>query len=153
MSAETRINELGIRLPEPMRPAANYVPAVRTGNLLFLSGAGPIGEDGRPIRGKLGDTMSVDGGQAAARLVALQLLAVLRQELGSLDRVQRIVKLLCMVNATEDFGQQPQVANGASDLFVEVFGEAGRHARSAVGMASLPMGIPVEIEMIVEVAD
>ena len=126
---------------------------MRTGNLLFLSGAGPIGEDGRPIRGRLGDTMSVGGGQAAARLVALQLLAVLRQELGSLDRVRRIVKLLCMVNSTPDFGQQPQVANGASDLFVDVFGEAGRHARSAVGMASLPMGIPVEIEMIVEVED
>lgn len=153
MSAETRINELGITLPEPMRPAANYVPAVRTGNLLFLSGAGPIGDDGRPVTGKLGDTMSVEDGQEAARLVALQLLAVMRRELGSLDRVRRIVKVLCMVNSTPGFGQQPQVANGASDLFVEVFGDAGRHARSAVGMAALPVGIPVEIEMIVEVAD
>lgn len=151
MTPETRLETMGITLPEPMTPAANYVPAVRTGDLLFLSGAGPIGADGRPVTGKLGDTMTVEAGQSAARLVALQLLAVMRRELGSLDRVRRIVKVLCMVNSTPEFGQQPQVANGASDLFVEVFGEAGRHARSAVGMASLPVGIPVEIEMIVEV--
>lgn len=153
MSAEAKLKELGIELPTRMAPAANYVPAVRTGNLLFLSGAGPITPDGSPVRGKLGYDMEVAAGQAAARLVALQLLAAIREALGSLDRVSRIVKVLCMVNSSPDFGEQPQVANGASDLFVEVFGEAGRHARSAVGMASLPVGIAVEIEMVVEVAD
>jgi len=153
MSAEVRLKELGIELPTRMTPVANYVPAVRTGNLLFLSGAGPIKPDGSPLRGKLGADMDVPAGQEAARLVALQLLAAIRDELGSLDRVSRVVKVLCMVNSTPDFGQQPQVANGASDLFVALWGEAGRHARSAVGMASLPVGIAVEIEMIVEVND
>lgn len=153
MSAEAKLKELGIELPERMTPQGSYVPAVRTGNLLFLSGAGPIGGDGKPVRGKLGYDLELEQGQAAARLVALQLLASIRQELGSLDRVSRIVKVLGMVNCTPDFGQQPQVINGASDLFVELWGEAGRHARSAVGMASLPVGIAVEIEMIVEVAD
>jgi len=151
MSAESKLKELGIELPTRMAPAGSYVPAVRTGNLLFLSGAGPIGTDGRPVIGKLGADMDVAGGQAAARLVAYQLLATIRQELGSLDNVSRVVKLLGMVNCTPDFGQAPQVINGASDLFIELWGDAGRHARSAVGMASLPMGIAVEIEMIVEI--
>ena len=153
MNAEARLEELGIQLPEPMTPVGSYVPAVQTGNLLFLSGAGPIDAAGKPTRGKLGADLSVEEGQAAARLVALQLLAVTRRELGSLDRVKRIVKVLGMVNATPDFGEAPQVINGASDLFVELFGDAGRHARSAVGMATLPVGIAVEIEMIIEVAD
>lgn len=151
MNAEARLAELGITLPTRMAPAGSYVPAVQTGNLLFLSGAGPIGEDGKPVCGKLGRDMDVAQGQAAARLVALQLLATIRQELGSLDRVKRVVKVLGMVNCTPDFGEQPQVINGASDLFIELWGDAGRHARSAVGMSSLPVGIAVEIEMIVEV--
>jgi enamine deaminase RidA (YjgF/YER057c/UK114 family) len=133
-----------------MAPAGSYVPAVQTGNLLFLSGAGPIGDDGKPVCGKLGREMDVAQGQAAARLVALQLLATIRDHCRSLDRVKQVVKVLCMVNCTPEFGDSPAVANGASDLFVEVFGEAGRHARSAVGMNALPVGIAVEIEMIVE---
>jgi enamine deaminase RidA (YjgF/YER057c/UK114 family) len=151
VSAEQRLSELGITLPKRMAPAGSYVPAVQTGNLLFLSGAGPIDADGKPVRGKLGKDMDVAQGQAAARLVALQLLATIREHCGSLDRVKRIVKVLCMVNCTPEFGESPAVANGASDLFVEIFGEAGRHARSAVGMNALPIGIAVEIEMIVEV--
>lgn len=151
MSADARLKELGIELPEPMTPAGSYVPAVRTGALLYLSGAGPIDHDGNLTRGKLGDDLSIEEGQAAARLVSLQLLGAIQRELGSLDRVRQVVKLLCMVNSTPDFGHPPQVANGASDLLVEVFGEAGKHARSAVGMATLPFGMAVEIEMIVEV--
>ena len=129
---------------------ANYVPAVRTGNLVFLSGHGPF-QDGKLIRGKLGADLDVDAGREAACAVVVQLLASLRAELGTLDSVSRIVKLLCMVNCTPDFGDHPAVANGASDLLVEIFGEAGRHARSAVGMQALPAGMAVEIEMIVEV--
>ena len=151
MSAEEKLTELGLELPETMTPVGSYVPAVQAGNLLFLSGAGPIDNAGKVTRGKLGADLSMEEGKAAARLVALQLLAVIRQELGSLDRVKRGVKVLGMVNATPEFGESPQVINGASDLFVAVFGEAGRHARSAVGMATLPIGIAVEIEMIVEV--
>ena len=132
-------------------PLANYVPAVRTGNLVYLSGHGPV-VDGSLIRGKLGADLDIEAGYAAARAVMVQLLASLRAELGTLDSVSRVVKLLCMVNCTPEFGDQPAVANGASDLLVEVFGEAGRHARSAVGMQSLPIGMAVEIEMIVEVA-
>ncbi len=153
MSAEEKLIELGIELPQPSTPVGSYVPAVRTGNLLFLSGAGPIDNDGNVTRGKLGADMSVEEGQAAARLVGIQLLGTIRRELGNLDRVARIVKVFGMVNAAPDFGQPPQVINGASDLFIEIFGENGRHARSAVGMATLPVGIAVEIEMIVEVAD
>jgi enamine deaminase RidA (YjgF/YER057c/UK114 family) len=131
---------------------ANYVNAVRTGNLLFLSGKGPWSEKGgaRP-HGKLGREYTVEQGYAHARSVGLDLIAVMRSELGSLDRVKRVVKVLGMVNAVPDFEDQPKVINGCSDLFVEVFGERGRHARSAVGMSSLPMGIPVEIECIVEI--
>jgi enamine deaminase RidA (YjgF/YER057c/UK114 family) len=153
MSAEAKLKELGIELPPLGGPAGNYVPAVRTGNLLYLSGAGPVDAAGNLAKGKLGADMSIEEGSAAARLVALYSLAVIRRELGSLDRVKQVVKLLCMVNATPDFQHPPQVANGASDLLVEVFGDAGRHARSAVGMATLPFGMAVEIEMIVEVTD
>lgn len=148
-NAEAKIAELGLDLTTNP-PMANYVPAVRSGKLVFLSGHGPF-QDGKLIRGKLGADLDVEAGQAAARAVVVQLLASLRAELGSLDAVARIVKLLCMVNCTPDFGDHPAVANGASDLLVEIFGEAGRHARSAVGMQSLPAGMAVEIELIVEV--
>ena len=148
--AEAKIAELGLDM-STSAPLANYVPAVRTGNLVYLSGHGPV-VDGSLIRGKLGADLDIDAGYAAARAVMVQLLASLRAELGTLDSVSRVVKLLCMVNCTPEFGDQPAVANGASDLLVEVFGEAGRHARSAVGMQSLPVGMAVEIEMIVEVA-
>ena len=146
MSAEKRLKELGIQLAPPSPPVANYVNAVRTGNLLFLAGKGPSA-----VKGKLGAEFSVEQGYQHARSVGLALLAVMKAELGSLDRVKRVVKLLGMVNGTPEFTDQPKVINGCSDLFVEVFGDKGKHARSAVGMGSLPNGIPVEIECIVEV--
>lgn len=152
MEIERRMAEQGIVLPPVSRPVATYVNAVRTGNLLFLSGKGPTRPDGTPARGKLGRDVTVEEGYEDARSVGLALLAVMKAELGDLDRVQRIVKVLGMVNATEDFEDHPAVVNGCSDLFVAVFGDKGRHARSAVGMGSLPRGIPVEIECVVEVA-
>lgn len=152
MGAEARLVELGIELPVPMTPAGTYVPAVRTGSLVFCSGAGPVGADGSIVRGKVGVEVGLEEAQAAARLTGLQLLATLRRELGSLDHVTRIVKVLGMVNCAPGFNRTPEVVNGCSDLLVEVFGEAGRHARSAVGMAELPFDIPVEIELIAEVA-
>lgn len=151
MSIESRLAELGITLATPRPPQANYVSAVTTGNYVYLSGTGPYRPDGTIMTGKVGDTATLEDGQAAARLTMLALLANLRAEIGSLDRVQRIVKLLGMVNCTPEFQQQPEVINGASDLLVEIFGERGRHARSAVGMAALPRNITVEIEMIVEI--
>ena len=151
-SPEERLEQMGITLPEPQAPVANYVPAVRTGDLLFLAGSGPArGADGKVTLGKLGRELSVEQGYESARLVGLNLIVRLKAELGDLGRVKRVVKLLCMVNSAPDFTEQPAVANGCSDLLVEVFGERGRHARSAVGMSSLPSNIPVEIEMIVEV--
>lgn len=151
---EQRLKELGIILPKAAVPIANYVPAVRTGDLLYLSGNGPApGSDGHVRLGKLGRDMTTEEGYQSARLVGINIIARLKVELGNLQRVDRIVKVLSMVNSTADFTEQPAVINGCSDLMVEVFGEAGRHARSAVGMASLPMGIPVEIEMIVQVSD
>ncbi len=151
MSAEKRLKELGIDLGKVSAPVANYVNAVRTGNLLFLSGKGPRAVNGARPKGKVGREYSVEEGYQHARTVGMDLLAVMRSELGSLDRVKRVVKVLGMVNATPEFEDQPKVINGCSDLFVEVLGERGKHARSAVGMGSLPMGIPVEIECIVEV--
>jgi enamine deaminase RidA (YjgF/YER057c/UK114 family) len=152
MSAEGRIKELGITLPDPPKPGGNYVPAVRVGNLLFLSGHGPSRVEGKPsARGKVGRDLSTEDGYKVAREVGINLLGTARSMLGSLDKVNRIVKVLGMVNSAEGFGEQPKVINGFSDLMVEVFGEQGRHARSAVGMAELPSGIPVEIEMILEV--
>lgn len=153
MSAEARLKEKGITLPAPSTPVANYVGAVRTGNLLFLSGHGPLRAAGKPsARGKLGRDLTVEQGYQVAREVGLSLLATARASLGSLDRIRRVVKVLGMVNSADGFGDQPKVINGFSDLIVEVFGEAiGKHARSAVGMAELPMGIPVEIEMVLEV--
>lgn len=152
MSAERRLQSLGIDLPRLTAPVANYVNAVRTGNLLFLAGKGPATVDGLRPQGRLGREFTTEQGYKFARSTGLALLAVMKAELGSLDRVKRVVKVLGMVNAEADFHEQPGVINGCSDLFVEVFGEAGRHARSAVGMGSLPNGIPVEIEAIVEVA-
>jgi len=153
MSIAARLAELGIEIPTAPSPVANYVGAVRSGNLVFVSGHGPRRADGSFITGKLGRDFTVEQGVEAARLTVIQCLASLQGVLGSLEAVTRVVKLLVMVNCTEDFEQHPQVANGASDLLVAVFGESGRHARSAVGMQTLPVGISVEIEMVVEVAD
>jgi enamine deaminase RidA (YjgF/YER057c/UK114 family) len=152
MGAEARLKELNITLPPPGTPMANYVGAVRVGTLLFVSGHGPLRTDGRPsARGKLGRELSVEQGYKVAREVGLNLLSTTRAALGSLDRVKRVVKVLGMVASAEGFNEQPKVINGFSDLMVEVFGDAGKHARSAVGMAELPVGIPVEVEMILEV--
>jgi enamine deaminase RidA (YjgF/YER057c/UK114 family) len=151
MGAEANLKQLGITLPAPGKPMANYVPGVRVGDLLFLSGHGPVREGTATTRGKLGRDLTTEEGYKVAREVGLNLLASARSILGSLDRVKRVVKVLGMVNSAEGFGDQPTVINGFSDLMVEVFGENGRHARSAVGMAELPVGIPVEIEMILEV--
>lgn len=154
MGAEARLQELGIELPKPAGPVANYVRAKQVGSLLFVAGHGPAADaNGHRPRGKVGSDLSLDEGYQAARLVGINLLASVREELGSLDRVKQIVKVLGMVNCAPGFDQTPRVINGCSDLFVEVFGqEAGQHARSAVGMAELPSTIPVEIEMIVEIA-
>jgi enamine deaminase RidA (YjgF/YER057c/UK114 family) len=153
MGAEATLKEKNITLPTPPRPMANYVGAVRTGNLLYLAGHGPMRADGKPsFTGKVGRELSVEQGYQAAREVGLALLATTRVALGSLDKVKRVVKVLGMVNSADGFGDQPKVMNGFSDLMVEVFGESiGKHARSAVGMAGLPVNIPVEIEMILEV--
>jgi len=150
---EARLVELGITLPEPPSPVANYVNGVRTGNLIFLAGKGPKRADGTEVIGKLGAGVTIAEGYEGARLTAINQLAVLKDMLGDLDRVVRVVKVLGMVNSDPSFVEQPAVINGFSDLIVEVFGERGRHARAAVGMASLPRGQAVEIEMIVEVRD
>ena len=153
MKTEQHLKRLGIELNKASSPIANYVNAVRTGNLLYLSGKGP-GLPGKPMpSGKVGRDFTVEQAYQHARETGLNLIAVMKAELGDLDRVKRIVKVLGMVNGTPDFGDQPEVINGCSDLMVEVFGERGRHARSAVGMGSLPRGIPVEIELIVEVEE
>lgn len=152
-SIEERLVALNITLPIPTAPVANYVSAVRTGNLIFLAGKGPRKEDGTYITGKVGSDLSIEEGYAAARLTAILQLSALKAELGSLDKVKRIVKVLGMVNAKEDFANHPEVINGFSDLMVGVFGEKGKHARSAVGMISLPRNMAVEVEMIVEVED
>jgi enamine deaminase RidA (YjgF/YER057c/UK114 family) len=152
MSAEKKLKELGITLPTPAQPIANYVRAVRVGNLLFVSGHGPYNDGKIKIAGKVGKELTVEEGYQVARNVALNCLASVKAAVGDLDKVKRIVKLLGMVHCTEDFKDQPKVINGCSDLLVEIFGEIGKHARSAVGMQALPNGIPVEIEMILEVA-
>jgi enamine deaminase RidA (YjgF/YER057c/UK114 family) len=152
MQTEAHMNELGITVPSVPSPAGNYVHAVRTGNLLYLSGKGPYNEDGsRPKTGKVGKDITTEEAYQQARSVGLTLIAVMKDALGDLDKVKRIVKVLGMVNCAPDFGDQPKVINGCSDLFVEVFGERGRHARSAVGMGGLPGQIACEIEVIVEV--
>lgn len=151
--AEQKLKELGIELTRPSKPVANYVTAVRTGNLIFLAGKGPSRPDGTYITGKLGKDLTIEQGYAAARLTAINQLAALKAALGSLDKVKRIVKVLGMVNSDPDFKDHSKVINGFSDLIVEVFGDKGKHARSAVGMCSLPMNMAVEIELIVEVED
>ncbi|MGB5162052.1 MAG: RidA family protein [Thermoanaerobaculia bacterium] len=148
---EGRLDELGIVLPEPTAPVANYVKAVRSGNLVFLSGHGPYRSDGTLVTGKLGRDLTIEEGYEAARLTGIALLSSLKREIGDLGRVQRIVKVFGMVNVDPSFTDMPKVINGCSDLMVEIFGERGRHARAAVGMASLPVGIAVEIDMVVEV--
>lgn len=148
---ENRLAELKIILPKVQPPIASYVNAVRTGNLIYLSGKGPTSSDGKFISGKVGVDLTLEEGKAAARNTGLNLLAALKAEIGDLDKVKRIVKVLGMVNCPTDFTQQPQVINGFSDLMVEVFGDKGKHARSAIGVGSLPANMAVEIEMIVEV--
>lgn len=157
-SPEARLTELGITLPDlsaaaaALNPfAANNVPAVRTGNLVFLSGNIGVGPDGERMAGKLGREITVEQGYDSARQAGIRLLARLKAELGSLDEVTRIVKVVAFVNSMPEFTDPPRVANGASDLFTDVFGDNGKHARSAVGVATLPGGAPVEVEMVVEV--
>jgi enamine deaminase RidA (YjgF/YER057c/UK114 family) len=145
---EARLKELGIELPAPVKPVATYVRTVQTGNLLFIAGTGPAGDQ---PPGKLGKDLTVEQGYQVARSVGLQIIATAKDALGDLDRVKRVVKVLGMVNCTPDFGQQPQVMNGCSDLLAEVFGEAGMHTRSAVGFVALPNQIAVEIECTLEI--
>jgi enamine deaminase RidA (YjgF/YER057c/UK114 family) len=150
---DKKLKEAGIELFAPPKPMANYVRAVRTGNLVYLAGHGPTQADGSNITGKLGKDMTVEQGYAAAKQVGIALLSSLKGEIGDLNKVKRIVKVLGMVNCTPEFTDQPKVINGFSDLMVSLFGDKGKHARSAVGMISLPNNIAVEIEMIVEVED
>lgn len=150
--AEARLKAMGIELPTPAAPAANYVPTVRSGNMLYVSGQIPTGPGGAEFVGKLGRDFSVEEGQRAARLSAINVLAQVRAALGSLDRVGRIVKLTGFVNAEPSFADAHKVTNGASDLMVAALGDRGRHARSAVAVASLPLGVAVEVEAIVEIA-
>jgi enamine deaminase RidA (YjgF/YER057c/UK114 family) len=148
---DKKLKDLGIELYKPTPPIANYVKAVRTGNLIFLSGHGPTFADNTNITGKVGKYLTIEQGAAAARQTGIALLSTLKGEIGDLNKVKRIVKVLGMVNCTENFTDQPKVINGFSDLMVAVFGDKGKHARSAVGMNALPQNISVEIEMIVEV--
>lgn len=153
MSTDAKLAELGIELPPAPKPAGVYNPLVQTGNLIFVSGHGPLNSDGSMITGKVGSDLSEAEGKAAARQTGLALLATIQNQLGSLDKVKRIIKVLGMVNATPDFGSHPSVINGCSELFVELWGENGCAARSAVGMGSLPGNISVEIELIAELAE
>lgn len=150
---EQKLQELGVALPEAAAPAANYVPFARTGNQLFISGQLPMTADGIQYKGKLGDTISVEDGAEAARLCAINLIAQMKAATGDLDKVARVVKLVGFVNSTVDFDQQSAVLNGASNFMVDVFGDKGRHARSAVSAASLPFGVAVEIEATIELAE
>ncbi|MGV3559553.1 RidA family protein [Larkinella arboricola] len=150
-SVEAKLKEQGITLDKPTASLANYVKAVRTGNLVFLSGHVSNRADGTGIKGKLGKELSVEQGYEAAKLAAIGLLSSLKAEIGNLDKVKRVVKVLGMVNSTPEFADQPKVVNGCSDLMVKAFGDKGKHARSAVGVAALPSDYAVEVEMIVEV--
>lgn len=152
MNVEQKLNELGLTLPQSRNPVANYLPAVRVGNLLFVSGHGPYNDGITKISGKLGRELSTEEGYQTARNVALNCLTSIKATIGDLDKVKQFVKLLGMVNCTADFKDQPKVINGCSDLLVAIFGDAGKHARSAVGMQALPNQIPVEIEMILEIS-
>ena len=151
MTIDTRLAELGIVLPKAAAPVASYVPAVLANGLLHISGQISFAEDGSLIKGRLGDGLDLEAGQAAARRCGIMLLAQIKAALGSLDRVERIVKLGVFVNSHGDFTDQPKVANGASELMAEVFGDAGKHARSAVGVPVLPLGVAVEVDAIVAV--
>jgi enamine deaminase RidA (YjgF/YER057c/UK114 family) len=151
MSIDTRLAELGIALPEAAAPVASYVPAVEANGLLHISGQISFAEDGSLITGRLGEDVSLEDGAAAARRCGMMLLAQIKKALGSLDRVERIVKLGVFVNSAGDFTDQPKVANGASELMQEVFGDAGRHARSAVGVPTLPLGVAVEVDAVVQI--
>jgi len=151
MGAKQNLKELGLTLPQPPKPVANYLTTVRIGNLLFVSGHGPYNDGSTKISGKLGRELTIEEGYQVARNVALNCLASIQDTIGNLDEVKRVVKLLGMVNCTSDFKDHPKVINGCSDLLVAIFEDAGRHARSAVGMKSLPNQIPVEIEMILEI--
>ena len=148
---DKKLKELGIELSPPSKPVANYVKAVRVGNLLFLSGHGPTKADGSNITGKVGKDLTVEQGYEAAKLTAVGMISTLKAELGDLNKVKRIVKVNGWVNSTPDFGDQPKVINGCSDLMVALFGEKGKHARAAMGAGSLPSNIAVEIEMVIEV--
>ncbi len=153
MSAEARVTELGLELPEAPAPGGNYTPMVQVGDICYVSGHGPLKPDGQMLKGRVGSEVSEEDGYVAARQVGLAMLATLRANLGSLDRVKRVVKVLGMVNAAPDFETHPKVMNGFSDLMVEVFGDPGRAARSAIGMGSLPGNISVEVEAIVQIRD
>jgi enamine deaminase RidA (YjgF/YER057c/UK114 family) len=150
-SPEARLRELGIELPKVTAPVANYVPSARLGNIIFLAGTGPLNPDGSRPQGKVGRDVTLEQANQHARNVGLQLLAALREAAGSLDKVVRFGRVFGMVNAVPEFTDHPKVINGCSDLFVEVFGDRGRHARCAVGMGSLPFNMTVEIEAVVEV--
>jgi enamine deaminase RidA (YjgF/YER057c/UK114 family) len=150
---EAKLKELGIQLIKPSPPVANYVKAVRVDNMIYLSGHGPDKPDGSIVKGKVGVDLDITQAKDAARLTAISLLSTLKAELGDLNKVKRIVRVFGMVNAVDTFTQHPKVINGCSDLLVQVFGENGKHARIAVGMCSLPMNIPVEIEMVVELKE
>ena len=152
-SIDQKLTDLSIELPKIYKPIANYVNSVRIGNIVYLSGKGPRKADGTFIIGKVGQDLTIEEAQQAARLTGINQLAALKEEIGNLDKVKRIVKVFGMVNCTNDFTDHPKIINGFSDLMVEVFGEKGKHARSAVGMSSLPANIPVEIEMIVEIEE
>jgi enamine deaminase RidA (YjgF/YER057c/UK114 family) len=150
--AETTARDEIVKLPRPFAPIANYVPAVRVGDLVFVSGQGPIDvESGLKVTGKVGDTVSIDDARDAARLAGLNALAVLREELGSLDRVARVAKLFATVNAASGFTRMSEVVDGCSDLLVEVFGDAGRHARTSVGVSELPLDLCIELDLVVSV--
>lgn len=153
MEVAAKLAQLGLKLPEPRTPAFNYIPTRRSGNTLYVSGHGPFQDGKLAYRGKVGRELTVEQGYQAARITMLNCLGSVQAALGDLDKVTQILKLLGMVASEEGFSQQPQVINGASDLLVELYGDRGRHARSAVGLFMLPGGMPVEIEMIVEVAD
>ena len=152
MSIEDKLKELGIELQTPPSPVANYIPVQQTGNLIYLSGQGPRNESGDFISGKVGSDITAEEAYELARNTAINLVSAMKSYLGSLDKVKKIVKVFGMVNSTSDFTDHPKVINGCSDFFVEVFGDKGRHARSAVGMGSLPNNMAVEIEIIVEVS-
>ncbi|RMB04480.1 RidA family protein [Eilatimonas milleporae] len=152
MSVATRLTQMGLEIPMPVAPVANYVPFVQSGNLISISGQIPMGADGLDYQGKVGDDVSVEEARAAARLCALNIIAQLNAATGgNLERVNRIVKLGGFVNCVDGFTEQPQVINAASDLMVDIFGENGRHSRSAVGVNALPLGVPVEIDALVEI--